>query len=346
MDDPVLSAIDDAKAALEKRHNADWIIGYSGGKDSTATIKILLSAWKLAKQRPKKFTLIYCDTGVENIILDNYIKRQLAKLETEALQSGLPIETKILRSPLQESFFVKIIGRGYPPPTNSFRWCTKALRIQPVAKYLEQATVGDAVVALGLRSDESRQRDRSMKKRGGSNWQKQHESSHSYDIFLPVFSLDVVAIWDAIFGLSKPSSIVPEELEDLYRGAAGECPIIKSPQAPPCGSGRFGCWTCTVVRKDKSAKKLIDAGYTELRPFLEFRNWLAEVRNDPEWRWPTRRNGNPGMGPFTMEARQEILLRLDKLEDRTGVPILSNEERGIIASLWRFDNEPRLSFRI
>jgi DNA sulfur modification protein DndC len=153
-------------------------------------------------------------------------------------------------------------------------------------------------------------------------------------------------VWDVIFWLSDPKSLNPNVLEDLYRGASGECPIVKAPQSAPCASGRFGCWVCTVVRKDKSAMELVRSGKTELRPFLQFRDWLAQFRNDPKNRWATRRNGNKGLGPFTLQARKEILHRIDELEAQTGKIILDFEERGLIARLWELDHLPRISFRI
>lgn len=346
MNDPVLDAIDVATEALRNRSRSRWIIGFSGGKDSTALLKILLSAWRRCDgQRPRQFEVIYCDTGVENPVLDQYIKSLFLNLEIEAKEDQLPINPILLNAPISESFFVKIIGRGYPPPTNSFRWCTKSLRIEPVANYIERAVSEDAVVALGLRGDESQQRKRSIEKAGRSHWQRQRESKISYDVFLPILDFDVPAVWDAVFGLARPKSIRPSELQELYRDASGECPIIKAPSSPPCGSGRFGCWTCTVVRKDKSALQLIESGYHHLEPYLDFRNWLAEFRNLPEKRWSKRRNGSDGLGPFTLEARQEILRKLDNLEDQVGVRILSPEERGVIASLWRLDHVPRLSFK-
>jgi DNA sulfur modification protein DndC len=175
-------------------------------------------------------------------------------------------------------------------------------------------------------------------------WQKQREGKGDYDLFLPIVDLDIPEVWDAVFALQSPQSISPQTLERLYRNASGECPVIKAPNAPPCATGRFGCWTCTVVRKDKSAKELINAGYDELVPFLAFRDWLTEIRNDPARRWPLRRNGTQGMGPFTIETRQEILKKLDALEAETNRTILDSDERGLIASLWKFDDVPRLSF--
>lgn len=157
--------------------------------------------------------------------------------------------------------------------------------------------------------------------------------------------MTVPEVWDAIFGLSLPRALNKYTLETLYRGASGECPVIKAPTAPPCASGRFGCWTCTVVRKDKSASELIKSGHFQLEPFLMFRDWLAEFRNDPANRWRTRRNGRAGLGPFTIDARKEILKRVDALEDLTQATIIDTEERGVIASLWRMDNFVRLPFK-
>ena len=346
MTDPVLSAIETSRIALERRSQSRWIVGFSGGKDSTATLKVLLSAWKLADPRPRILDVIYCDTGVENPVLDGYIKRLFDELKRENIETGLPINPILLTAPVQDRFFVRIIGRGYPPPTNSFRWCTKSLRIKPVAEYISKFADQDAVVAVGLRANESKQRDRSMRNHGDGHWQVQKESTGTYDLFLPVLKLGVEEVWDAVFGLGRPKSICARTLELLYRNASGECPIIKAPQAAPCGSGRFGCWTCTVVRKDRSAEKLIAAGSTELRPFLQFRNWLAEIRNDPERRWKSRRNGSAGLGPFTLATRKEILQKIDELETQTRVEILSHEERGVIAALWELDDVPRLSFQV
>lgn len=345
MNDPVLDSIDITREALEQHHSRRWVVGFSGGKDSTATLKILLSAYKIAKNKPDCFEIIYCDTGVENPILDRYVKNLARNLISEAHQDNLPISFQILSAPIHERFFVKIIGRGYPPPTNNFRWCTKALRIDPVNFYITNNCVG-AILALGLRRNESTQRNRSLSSREGSYWQTQKESKNSVDIFMPLLNFDVDNVWDAVFGLSKPKCIKANELEFLYRDASGECPIIKSPQAAPCGSGRFGCWTCTVVRKDKSALKLIESGYRDLMPYLEFRNWLAELRNDHSMRWPKRRNGSDGLGPFTLEARALILKKIDELEDTTRQSILSSEERGVIAPLWRLDHVKRLKFKM
>jgi DNA sulfur modification protein DndC len=304
-----------------------------------------MASLRRAAVTPKSVTVLYCDTGVENPVLDTYAKSFLKAFEEELRATALPFKVEILKAPITDRFFVRIVGRGYPPPTNSFRWCTTGLRIKPVSQFIEEQDPSNTVVVLGLRRSESRQRDRSLALSEDLYWQKQREGKGEYDLFLPIVEMSVPDVWDAIFGLSSPKCLNRTDLERLYRGASGECPVIKSPTAPPCASGRFGCWTCTVVRKDKSAAELIRAGHVELRPFLAFRDWLADFRNDPKNRWPTRRSGAGGLGPLTIAARKHILERIDELEDATKTVIIDSQERNVIAALWTMDHIPRLDFR-
>jgi DNA sulfur modification protein DndC len=310
LNDPLADAIAQTRAALLDNASSRWIIGFSGGKDSTALLKVIVAAADGLHGGPQTIEIIYCDTGVENPALDLYVKNLLGQIDKEICGPKRRFRTVLLKAPVKDRFFVKLIGRGYPPPTNTFRWCTKNLRINPVSRFIAGAAASDAVVALGMRRSESRQRDRSLKRTGDSVWQRQVEGKHHYRLFLPSLSFDTTEFWDTIFELKEPRSIDAYELARLYRGASGECPIIKSPDAPPCATGRFGCWTCTVVRKDRSTQRLIEAGHVELAAYLEFRNWLIETRNDPDRRWPLRRNGTIGLGPFTLKARADILSRL------------------------------------
>jgi DNA sulfur modification protein DndC len=302
-------------------------------------LKVFVSAALEARRLPSCIDVIYCDTGVENPVLDTYVKTLFANLADEFSRTNLPFRTSTLRAPIKNRFFVKIIGRGYPPPTNNFRWCTNNLRIRPVAAFIRAAAFGSAIVALGMRQAESRQRDRSLARGGGDIWQAQIEGGRQYKMFLPILDFDVYEVWDTVFSLPLPSSIEPDALAVLYRGAAGECPIIKAPQAAPCASGRFGCWTCTVVRKDRSSESLVAAGHRHLLPYLEFRDWLASIRNDVWRRWPVRRNGTVGLGPFTLEARHEILAKLKQLEVVGETSLLSRGEIEEIERLWLLDTD-------
>ncbi len=337
MIDTFKEAIDLTARALDEFDQSHWIIAFSGGKDSTAVLKIFSNAVLQVSRFSGIIDVIYCDTGVENPLLDSYVKKTLFDFSTEARSTGLPFNVKILTAPVQDRFFVKVIGRGYPPPTNSFRWCTKNLRIKPVSNFISNAAIGDAIVAIGLRRSESIQRSRSIKKAGDDYWQFQNEAGRKYKVFLPIINFDISDVWGTISSIKRPVSIDTEKLKLLYYGASGECPMLRSPTSPPCSSGRFGCWTCTVVRKDHSALKLIEAGYRELLPYLNFRNWLSQIRNDPERRWPQRRNGKHGLGPFTIAARSEILKELRRLEGMTEEHILWASEYEYIHMLWEND---------
>jgi DNA sulfur modification protein DndC len=334
-----MQEIESTRKALEDNAHAHWIIGFSGGKDSTALLKVFGSATREARKLPAKIDVIYCDTGVENPVLDMYVKSLFGRLATEFSQTGVPFRTAILKAPIKDRFFVKLIGRGYPPPTNSFRWCTKNLRIRPVAAFIKRAAHETAIVALGMRRAESQQRDRSLAQSGDDVWQMQIEGGRKYRLFLPILNLDVPDVWDTIFTLPYPSSIDPQALATLYRGAAGECPIIKSPQAPPCASGRFGCWTCTVVRRDRSSESLVEAGHRDLLPYLAFRSWLTSIRNDDWRRWPMRRNGTHSPGPFTLETRLEIRNRLRELKREVGTTLLPEDENEQIEEFWKMDSD-------
>lgn len=343
--DPLLAAIEATRLAILARPTAHWIIAYSGGKDSTAALKIVIAAANKIRENDIKITLIYCDTGVENPTLDRHVKSIMSGIEIEFSKFKNSYQIKILKAPVQDRFFVRIVGRGYPPPTNSFRWCTNGLRIRPVSQFIQAQDPSNTVVVLGIRRNESVQRDRTIDKQPSGRWQKQREGNKNYDLFLPIIDLGVAEVWDAVFWLDNPKAINPDTLLALYQEASGECPIIKSPDAPPCASGRFGCWTCTVVRQDKSAQKLIEAGYDTLKPYLEFRNWLSEIRNDPAARWQNRRNGSVGLGPFTLETRKTMLHRIDLLEKETSIKIIDQAEREAIRILWDMDHLPRVTFK-
>lgn len=333
----VSDAVDRCAEAIRSSAKREWVIGYSGGKDSTAALKIFLNAMKLAGRQSCPVSVIYCDTGVENPELDVFAKATLRRLKAELSVEFPKSAVEILSPPVAERFFVRVIGRGYAPPTNRFRWCTKGLRILPVQRYLRGRGTSAAVV-LGLRFGESVQRDRSLNSAGGAGslWQKQKEGA-AQDLLLPIIDFGLEEVWLAAQVLSFPASIDALGLEELYRDASDECPMIRSPLSPPCASGRFGCWTCTVVRKDRSTEQMIRNGKVWLAPYLEFRNWLQSFREDPYFRWPVRRNGAAGPGPFTIAGRRRILRQVELLEAEVDRELLSHEELQKIWELWAVD---------
>lgn len=318
-------------------------VGFSGGKDSSAVVKILLSALRLLKGKGPRVEIIYCDTGVENPIIDRFVKGTLRKLDKECRATKVRAATKVIRPQTTQSFFVRIIGRGYPPPTNSFRWCTTDIRIRPFQHFLRSQT-DRTLIAVGTRMGESAQRDRSMKKASASStglefYQRQRDGFPGATLFTPIIDFSVEDVWSSLVDLEFPKAIDVGKLAKLYKDGGGECPAIRDFKDKPCSRARFGCWTCTVVRRDRSSENMISQGHDELRPLLAFREWLTSIRNVSEYRCRLRRSGKDGPGPFTLKARSMLLARITSLEAEIGKVLLSSDQRAEIERLWKLDLE-------
>jgi DNA sulfur modification protein DndC len=318
-------------------------IGFSGGKDSSAVVKILLNALGTLNGQGPRVEIVYCDTGVENPVVDRFVKRTLRKITKECRLANIAVRTRIIQPQTHQSFFVRIIGRGYPPPTNTFRWCTTDIRIRPFQHFLRNQK-SRTLIAIGTRIGESAQRDRSLKKASISPtnlefYQRQRDGFPGATLFTPIIDFSVEDVWNSLIDLEFPKAIDVGVLTQLYKDGGGECPAIRDFQDKPCSRARFGCWTCTVVRRDKSSENMITQGHHELEPFLEFREWLSKIRNVPDHRCRLRRSGKDGPGPFTLKARKMLLARLTALEARTKKILLTTQQRAEIARLWRLDRE-------
>jgi DNA sulfur modification protein DndC len=319
------------------RADTPWFLGYSGGKDSSALLKLVFVALMHVKRRPKPVTVVYCDTGVDIPVVRQLVDRTLDRMQDEARRYDLPILVRRAAPNLEDSYFVKVIGKGYPPPTNKFRWCTDRLRINPVKRLLASMCENRSTVLLGIRRGESPERDKTISKHATAHEHLFEHADGNSIIYAPIIDYTVDQVWDTLYFNSIPESLNADALWGLYEGAGGECPIVRDPKGAPCGKGRFGCWTCTVVRKDRAVRNLIRQGYGELEPLLGFRDWLIEVRDSPAYRCRQRRNGAPGPGPFTLAARREILSRLFVAQEQSKLPLIAEEELALIQQLWDAD---------
>ncbi len=326
-----------------KEYNNDqlpWYIGYSGGKDSSTLLVLVFNALKKINYYHKKVCIIYCDTGVEIPIIRDYVYKTLSNIIIEAEKYKLPISIHFAKPNLDDFYFVKIVGRGYPPPTNKFRWCTDRLRINPIKKLIDNTN--KSTILLGIRNGESNERDKVIKKHSTKNrfYQKQ-KSNTRVKIFCPIIDYDIRDVWSTLMYSRIPSSIDFMKILELYKDAGTESPIYREEKGIPCGKGRFGCWTCTVIRKDKSVTSMIENGYHGLKPLLEFRNWLIEMRDDSKYRASYRRNGNKGLGPLTLEARKIVLEKLMKAQNKSKINLIGRTEIARIKQLWNEDrNNP------
>jgi DNA sulfur modification protein DndC len=230
------------------------------------------------------------------------------------------------------------------------RWCTDRLKIEPTNSYIKAHVCesGAAIVLLGVRADESATRQRSIKKWKNEADSKLARHRHLGGAYLyrPIVDLSTEDVWEILGSIPPPWGATHQELIALYRGSeGGECPVvISADDAPSCGtkSSRFGCWTCTVVEKDKSLQGFVDAGETRYLPLIQFRDWLKQIRNDTKLRQANRRSGQVTFssdgalipGPFTIQARQLILKKLLEVQAQVAMTLITDTEIHLIKNHW------------
>jgi len=349
--------------AYADRSDRPWVIGFSGGKDSTVLLMLVwIALQRVREQLPYPFQLrrkvyVVCnDTMVENPILADYVQNVLKKIDEEARNQDLPIFVKRTTPKLEETFWINVIGKGYPVPNNSFRWCTDKLKIRPTSSFLldQVDEMGEAIVLLGTRYDESATRERSIRKHEvtGRRLSKHTTSPNTYT-YAPIKEMRMEEVWYVINTVPSPWGFDNSILFQIYSDASAddyECPtVVTDKQHTSCGQSRFGCWTCTVVKNDKSMNALVNNGRNWMQPLLDFRNRLVENRNLPENRMDTRRNGTIAVneegennGTYNITYRKEILRDLLSIQkeiqkERPDITLINNQELIAIQVIWNRD---------
>lgn len=305
-----------------------WVIGYSGGKDSTLTAMVVFEAISQLpeEQRKKEIHIVSSDTMVENPLILNYLKKNIDMMNEYSTKTHLNIFSKLVKPEVSETFWSLLLGKGYPSPRQKFRWCTHRLKIKPIDEYINHLanTHGSVVVILGVRSAESNSRKASIEEHTiDGKTLKTHTTNKNAFVYAPIEHLSNDDVWACLLNSLSPWGFENNLLLSLYRDASeeSECNIQQDIDAPSCGKSRFGCWICTVVAKDKSLSGFIYTGYEELEPLLEFRNELVDVRENPEYRQNYRMNGKiyyvgseenerRGLGPFSLEGRKRLMRKL------------------------------------
>ena len=334
-------------------HDRPWIIGFSGGKDSTVVahlvVERLLALPRSERRRPVH--IVANDTLVESPMVIAHIDKVQAEIHAAARAFQLPVTIARTAPDADHTFWVNLIGRGYPSPKRSFRWCTDRMKIQPTSAYVRRQAdaAGEVILLLGVRRDESATRAGSVARYENGHRLNRHNDLRNCFVFRPIVDMTTDDVWEFLASEDPPWGGSHDALIALYRNAGGgECPVVTGPSdAPSCGSSssRFGCWTCTVVDKDRSLQGFVDAGFDEFTPLLDFRDWLVEIRDDPNRRLARRRNGRVTFaangdhipGPFTLAARAEMLDRLLDLQVKVGRELISRPEIARIRDLWAGD---------
>ncbi len=331
---------------LYSEDNRPWLVGFSGGKDSTMLASLIFDAVLAVptENRKKPVAVLCTDTRVEIPAIVEMVESALARMHKFSQQNGLNIEVNLLKPPPEQSFWVNIIGRGYPPPNRTFRWCTQRMKIDPVNAFVNQRLGhwGEAILHLGARRAESSTRAQTMAGIETRKGLRRHPDLPRVWVSNPIEFLSTEEVWAYLLQKPNPWGGDNRPLYKLYANASnGECPIQIDTSTPSCGNSRFGCWTCTVVERDKASEGLLAAGDERMEHLLAFRETLLEFRNPANGRRDDRRmNGNEGPGPLTIEGRRELLKRLLKLQEDTGLTLITPEELLLIQQLWKAARDP------
>ena len=346
---------------LEKdRYNRPWIIGFSGGKDSTVLLTLVWMAMNRLKEKgenlARRVYVVCNDTMVENPVIEEYVINVLDKIDRAAKEQKMPISVTRTTPTIEDSFWCCVIGKGYPVPNNSFRFCTEKMKIKPTSQFItdQVSADGEAIVLVGTRLSESQARERSIKRHEikGHRLSKHPLNPNTYT-YAPIKELMLEEVWWIINALPSPWGFDNKILFDIYRDASAddyECPtVVTDDSHRSCGQSRFGCWICTVVKEDKSMSSLINSGVVWMKPLLDFRNRLVENRNVSELRCDTRRNGQRAvdktghnMGNYTMDYRVQLLRELLTIQKETqdyraSIDLITNQELIAIQVLWYRD---------
>lgn len=305
-----------------------WMIGYSGGKDSTATVQLVWMAIVALpeEQRHKPIHIMNTDTLVESPVVSKWVEHSLEAIESTAKAKNLPFKPVQLVPEYHDTFWVNLIGKGYPFPRMKYRWCTTRLKIQPVNRFIlsKIAEHGEIVLVLGTRKAESARRARTMTYYESKRIRELLSPNPTLAnelVFTPLESWTDDDVWIFLMQYINPWGYSNMDLLTMYRGATAdnECPLIVDKSIPSCGKSRFGCWVCTMVDKDRSMEAMIanDEEKAWMTPLLEFRNEFGNEEGDRERRSFRRMNGDLNgsygklfHGPYLKEVREQWLRKV------------------------------------
>lgn len=355
-----IAALIDEVQTMYRADGIPWVVGYSGGKDSSAVLQLIWMALSALPedQRSKPVYAISTDTLVENPIVATWVQNSLDKMGKAAEAAKLPLTPHRLTPEVRNSFWVNLIGRGYPAPRPRFRWCTERLKINPSNKFIGEVVRanGEAIVVLGTRKAESAARNHVMTRLEGKQVRDKLSPNTTLPnayVYSPIAEWSNDDVWTFLMQRRNPWGHNNKDLLTLYQGASadGECPLVIDSTTPSCGDSRFGCWVCTLVDQDRSMQAMIqnDTDKEWMQPLLDLRNAL-DVPDDRPLRDFRRMSGHvqlfndqPVPGPYTQSAREKWLedllgaqlhVQIHGPEEMAGLELITLAELEEIRRIW------------
>lgn len=338
-----------------RAHGAEhdhWAIAYSGGKDSSATLTLVMHLIASGTvPAPRRLSVLYADTRLELPPLAMAADTMLRMLASRG------VETRRVLAPMDKRFFVYMLGRGVPPPNNgTLRWCTPALKIVPMEEALREATAdGPILMITGVRQGESAMRDRriemSCSKDGaecGQGWYQQVLPNSRglrgrIATLAPILHWRVCLVWEwlRVFAPSERFGGWPTAMiADAY--GSDEAEEINA---------RTGCIACPLAQKDLALETILRMpAWAGLSPLMELKPLYRELRLPAHRiRKATAERIKSGalaanpqrMGPLRLESRAMALARVLDIQARCNpaVDILNRSEEArirelIAAEIW------------
>lgn len=369
-----IELLQDEIRSLYTADDVPWIIGYSGGKDSTATLQLVWTAIAELppEQRTKTVYAISTDTMVENPIVALWVANSLAIMKKSATEQCVPIQPRRLTPALADSFWVNLIGKGYPAPRHKFRWCTARLKISPSNTFINSivSSSGEAILVLGTRKAESSARAANMTRHEKGRVRDRLSPNSSLPgslVYSPIEDWTNDDVWFYLMQIKNPWGYNNRDLLGMYAGATdgGECPLVVDDSTPSCGDSRFGCWVCTLVDQDKSMKAMIqnDIEKEWMQPLLDIRDAM-DFRRDHKGEYAENADydirdfrrmsgavqvmsgGRPIPGPYIQSAREDWLrqllvaqsfIRKNGPPEVLGIELITLEELQEIRRIWVVD---------
>jgi DNA sulfur modification protein DndC len=316
-----------------------WALAYSGGKDSSATLAFV--AWAIKSglvTAPESLTVLYADTRMELPPLQRGAMRMLDALRADGF------DAQVVLPALDERFYVYMLGRGVPPPSNTFRWCTGKIKVEPMLAALQalRAQTGHKLLMLtGVRLGESAARDQRIalscsRDSGecGQGWFQTATPEAVADRLAPLLHWRLCHVYDWLY-FDERHGYDARAIAAVY----GD------------GDVRTGCVGCNLASRDTALERLIrHPEWQHLTPLLELKPLYAELKQ-PRWRKrkaapELRQDGKfsvngQRMGPLTMAGRAYGLERLLAIQQRAGVDLINTEEQARIREMWRLNVWPQ-----
>lgn len=316
-----------------------WAVAYSGGKDSSAAVAFV--AWAIGVglvPPPETLSVLYADTRMELPPLQQTAMRLLAQLREDGIGADVVLPK------MDDRFYVYMLGYGVPPPSNTFRWCTAQLKVEPMLAALADLRdrSGQKILMLtGVRLGESAARDQRIavscsRDAGecGQGWFQVSSSDAIADTLAPLLHWRLCHVYDWLY------------FDDRHGYDVGDIAAVYGDSEV-----RTGCVGCNLASRDTALERLLrHPNWGHLAPLLELRPLYAELKQ-PKWR---KRKAAPEitksggyskngqrMGPLTMAGRSYGLRRVLDIQRRAGVDLINPEEEQRIHEMWEQNLWPR-----